>query len=255
MSTLSPHAALVAYLLRLGDNNVVLSQRLCAWVSKAPMLEEELAVANVALDLLGQGRWWWGLAGSLMEPARTEDELAFWREPHEFQSLLLVEQPNGHYADTLVRQFLFDAWHHLVLADLMGASDDRIAALATKAQREVSYHLRRSSQWLIRLGRGTAQSQQRTQQALSRLWPYVDELFSPDAVDEAMAQAGVCTPVQQLRRPWMAYVQEVLSLAVLSLPPACAPVVGGKQGQHGEHLAFMLMEMQHLQHSHPGATW
>lgn len=255
MSTCDRDAALVTYLLRLGDNDVVLSQRLCAWVSKAPMLEEELALANVALDLLGQGRLWWGLAGRLMVPVQTEDELAFWRDPHQFHNLLLVEQPNGDFADTMSRQFLFDAWHHVLMADLMGASEERVAAMASKAQREVSYHLRRSSQWLIRLGRGTPQSHQRTQDALVRAWPYVDEMFRPDAVDDAMAKAGVCTPLEQLHRPWRDYVQQVLSAAGLALPPATAPVLGGKQGQHGEHLAFMLMEMQHLQRSHPGATW
>ena len=249
-------AVLYQYLLRLGDNALVLSQRLGEWCGKGPALEEDMALTNVALDLLGQSRLWLSYAAELAGDGADEDSLAFLRDAPQFRNTLLVEQPNGNYADTLVRQFFFDAWHSLALRELSRSHDEKIAAIAQKASKEVTYHLRRSSDLVVRLGDGTERSRQLVQAAVDGLWRFTGELFESDALDSAMASQHVGFDPTALRAEWLGYVTEVLEEGTLKVPAAGAWMQGGgKQGVHTEHLSRLLGEMQVLQRTHPGATW
>ena len=244
------------YLTRLGDTVLILSQRLSEWCGKGPALEEDMALTNVALDLLGQARLWLSYAAEVEGAGKDEDALAFLRDASQFRNLLLVEQANGSYADTLTRQFLFDAWHALALRRLQTSSDPRMAEIAAKALKEVSYHLRRSSDLVVRLGDGTERSRAFMQSALDTLWPYVCEMFTGDTVDAAMVEAGIGFDPAALHAEWVAYIREVCEEATLRMPPADAwGHKGGKQGRHTEHLSRLLAEMQVLQRAHPGASW
>ncbi|MBV7537282.1 phenylacetate-CoA oxygenase subunit PaaC [Duganella sp. sic0402] len=246
----------VNYLLRLGDNALILSQQLSQWCGKGPALEEDMALTNVALDLLGQTRLWYEYAAELEGAGRDEDKLAYLRDAHDFKNCLLLEQPNGNYADTLVRQFYFDTWHYFLIDGLTRSSDARIAAIAEKSLKEVTYHLRRSGDLMVRLGDGTEFSRARTQAAVDALWMYSGEVFAYDAVDEAMVAAGVAPAAAELRTQWLAHVAEILAEATLTMPPADAWMQkGGKQGRHSEHLGYILAEMQFLQRAYPGAVW
>ncbi|MCC2656669.1 MAG: paaC [Panacagrimonas sp.] len=248
--------ALHPYVLRLGDNALVLSQRLGEWCGKGPALEEDMALTNVALDLLGQARMWLSYAAELQGDGADEDSLAYHRNAPEFRNLLLVEQPNGSYADTLVRQFFFDAWHALALRELGRSSESRVAGIAQKAAKEVAYHLRRSSDLIVRLGDGTARSHEMMQAAVDNLWRFTGEMFETDAIDAAARAAGAGFDATSLRREWLAYVGEVLETGTLRMPPPEAWMQkGGKQGVHSEHLSRLLAEMQVLQRTHPGAKW
>lgn len=244
------------YLLRLGDDALILAQQLSQWCGKGPALEEDMALTNVALDLLGQARLWLSYAGEVEGAGRDEDQLAFLRDAHEFRNLLLVEQPNGHYGQTLARQFYFDSRHYFLLRELIKSSDERIAAIAEKSIKEVSYHVRRSSDLVVRLGDGSAESQRRMQAALDDMWMYTGEMFKSDALDEAMARQGIAPAPESLRQPWLEHLSEVFDEAKLALPPVDTWMQkGGRQGVHGEHLGFLLAEMQFLQRAYPGAQW
>jgi ring-1,2-phenylacetyl-CoA epoxidase subunit PaaC len=247
------------YLLRLGDSPLVLAQRLGAWVGKGPILEEDIALTNVGLDLLGHARLWLGYAGEVEAryagKGRSEDELAFLRDGDAFRNLLLVEQPNGNFADTIARQFLFDAWHLRALDALSRSRDPRIAEIAAKSAKEVKYHVERSGDWVIRLGDGTDESHAKMQAAIDTLWPYTGEMFAPDATELALVDAGIAADVRALEAPWQQEVDAVLAEATL-VPPAGAHMQkGGKTGVHTEHLGYMLAEMQFLQRAYPGAHW
>ncbi len=244
------------YLLRLGDNALILGQRLTEWCGKGPALEEDMALANVALDLIGQARLWLSYAGEVEGAGRGEDELAFLRDAHDFRNLLLVEQPNGTYADTLVRQFFFDTWHYHLLQQLTRSADAQIAAIAEKAIKEVSYHLRRSGDLIVRIGDGTTQSHAKTQAAVDTLWMYTGEMFDRDDVADVLAAQGVVGNPADLRAPWLAHVRAILSEATLTTPPADAWMQkGGQRGRHTENLGYVLAEMQFLQRAYPGAQW
>jgi len=247
--------ALFEYALRLGDNCLILGQRLSAWVGHAPVLEEDIALANVALDMIGQARLWLELAGEAEAEGRSADDLAYHRDAGAFRNLLLVEQPNGDFAHTTMRQFLFDAWHCPLLAALAGAADSRVAGIAGKAVKEASYHLVRSTGLVISLGDGTAESQARMQTALDDLWPYAGEMFMADAIDEAMSAAGIAPALENIRGQWDAHVSRTLAEATLSRPEAGYLQKGGKRGVHTEHLGYLLAEMQFLQRAYPGAAW
>lgn len=244
------------YLLRLGDTALILSQRLSQWCGKGPALEEDMALTNVALDLLGQARMWLSYAGETEGKGRDEDRLAYLRDAHDFRNFLLVEQPNGTYADTLARQFLFDAWHYFLQQELTRSADPRIAEIAEKSLKEVSYHLRRSGDLVVRLGDGTEQSHRMMQDAFNDLWMYTGEMFEADALDDAMAQQGIAPRLSDLKAPWLAHLKEVFEEATLAMPPVDAWMQkGGKQGLHTEHLGYLLAEMQFLQRAYPGAQW
>lgn len=244
------------WLLRCGDNALVLSQRLSEWCGKGPALEEDMAATNVALDLLGQATLWLAYAGEIEGKERDEDQLAFLRDAHDFRNALLVEQPNGDYGDTLMRQFYFDTWHYFFLKALQQSVDARIAGIAEKSLKEVSYHLRRSGDLIVRLGDGSAESHRRMQQSADQLWMYTGELFTADALDSAMAQQGIAPDLAPLREDWLAHVREIFAEATLTVPdPAAWMQSGGKTGRHTEHLGFLLAEMQFLQRAYPGVQW
>jgi len=248
------------FLLRMGDNTLVLGHRISEWCGHSPILEEDIAMANVALDLIGQTQFWLGLAadnGACVkegEPADA-DALAYLRDAAAFRNFLLVEQPNGDYANTLMRQFLFDAWHWQQLQALEKSQDSRVAEIAAKAIKEVSYHLERSSQMTIRLGDGSPESHKRMQAALDALWEYTGEMFIDDAVDEAVAEAGMAPLPSTLREAWLHSVREVCEHATLKIPANDWTHKGGKQGRHTEHLGHLLATMQFLQRAYPGLTW
>lgn len=248
-------AAKLEFLLRLGDNALVLAQRLSEWCGKGPVLEEDLATTNTALDLIGQARLWLGYAGELEDRGRDEDALAYRRDAHEFRNALLVEQPNGHYGDTIARQFYFDAFHLPLLRALSASRDPRIAEIAAKSAKEAAYHLERSTDWVIRLGDGTDESHARMQQSADDLWMYTGELFEADAVDREMAAAGVAPDLAALREPWVAMVRKVFAEATLTVPGDGHMQRGGKQGVHTEKLGYLLAEMQFLQRAYPDARW
>jgi ring-1,2-phenylacetyl-CoA epoxidase subunit PaaC len=246
----------VNYLLRLGDNALILSQQLSQLCGKGPAMEEDMALTNVALDLLGQTRLWLDYAGELEGAGRDEDQLAFLRDAHDFKNCLLLEQPNGNYADTIVRQFYFDTWHYFLLQGLARSADPRVVDVAEKSLKEVTYHLRRSGDLVVRLGDGTAESHAKTQAAASRLWPYTGEMFKYDAVDLAMVAAGVAPAAEELRAQWLEHVGEIFAEATLAMPaPDAWMQKGGKQGTHTEHLGFLLAEMQFLQRAYPNSEW
>ncbi len=246
---------LLRYLLRLGDTSLVLGQRLGEWVGHAPALEEDLGLANLALDLIGQARLLLSYAGEVEGRGRDEDALAFLRDAPQFLNLTLAEQPNGDFAHTLVRQFLLDAWQVQVYEGLCASTDARLAAIAAKAVKESRYHLRFSSGWLIRLGDGTDESHRRTQAALDSAWRFTAELFIADEVDERMAAAGIAPRLALLQPRWEANVDDVLREATLQRPASVHYRWHGKRGVHTEHLGHMLAEMQHLQRTYPGAQW
>jgi len=251
--------ALFQYLLRMGDTTLVLSQRLSEWTGHGPVLEEEMAVANTALDLLGQARMWLTLAGEVEGRGRDEDGLAYLRDAPQYRNYLLAERPNGHYGDTVARQFVFDVWHYLLLERLQGSSDERVAAIAAKAVKEAAYHARRSGDLLVRLGDGTELSHRRMQEAIEDVWRHTGELFIDDAVTRELAQRSVAPLHENLYAPWREHVAGIVAEATLALPPAEAASHpahrGGIQGRHTEALGYLLAEMQHLQRSYPGATW
>jgi ring-1,2-phenylacetyl-CoA epoxidase subunit PaaC len=247
------------YLLRLGDSPLILAQRLGEWVGKGPIIEEDMALTNVGLDLLGQARLWLGYAGEVearfAPPGRDEDQLAFLRDAGAFRNLLIAEQPNGDFADTTARQFLFDAWHVLVLQALGQSKDARIAEIAAKGAKEAAYHVERSGDWVIRLGDGTDESHARMQAAVDELWMYTGEMFVPDATELALIEAGLAADVRTLAAPWRQHVDAVFAEARLAAPEAAYMQKGGKQGVHTEHLGHLLAEMQFLQRAYPGARW
>jgi ring-1,2-phenylacetyl-CoA epoxidase subunit PaaC len=242
------------YLLRQGDNALILSQQLSRLCGKGPALEEDMALTNVALDLLGQTRMWLGYAAELQ--GGDEDTLAFLRDAQDLRCCLLVEQPNGNYADTMMRQFYFDTWHYFLMQGLLTSTDPRVAEIAEKSIKEVTYHLRRSGDLVVRLGDGTAESHAKTQQAANALWMYSGEVFLYDAVDNAMVEQGVAPPSETLRAAFLEHVSEIFTEATLTMPdPNAWMQRGGKQGRHTEHLGFILAEMQFLQRAYPGAEW
>jgi ring-1,2-phenylacetyl-CoA epoxidase subunit PaaC len=246
---------LYRYMLRLGDLSLVLGQRLGEWVGHAPVLEEDLGLANTALDLVGQARLLLAYAGEIEGRGRGEDEVAFLRQQGEYLNPTLVEQPNGDFGETIVRQVLIDAFQLELYERLSGSSDERLAAIAAKAVKETRYHWRYSSSWLVRLGDGTEESHLRVQRALDRLWPYTVELFEEDELDREMAERGIAPRLAEVRAAWSKHIDELLAEATLRRPLDRPHSWFGKRGEHSEHLGYLLAEMQYLQRSYPGARW
>jgi ring-1,2-phenylacetyl-CoA epoxidase subunit PaaC len=239
--------------LRMGDSTLILGHRVSEWCGHAPVLEEDIALANIALDLIGQAQMWLGLAGETL--GRSADELAFLRDAGGFRNLLICERPNGDFGQTIMRQCLFDGWHLSMLRGLAGSSEARVAEVAAKAEREVAYHLERSSDLVIRLGDGTEESHARMQAALDTLWPWVGEMFRGDVLDGELAAARIAPAPESLRAEWDATMGEILAESTLTRPESDFVQLGGKQGRHTEHLGHLLAEMQFLQRAYPGATW
>lgn len=247
---------LFEYLLRQGDNALVLGHRVSEWCGMAPAIEEDIALANTGLDLIGQTQMWLGYAAEVEDKDRDADALAFRRDVWDFRNLLLVEQTNGDFGKTLMRQFLFDAFNVLNLTALTQASDPRIAEIAAKTVKEAEYHLERSRETVIALGDGTEESNARMQKALTVLWPFAGEMFVADDVDVAMFDAGIAPDLTQLRKDWDVIVLPSLNSAMLTVPDSDFAHKGGKNGvRHTEHLGHMLATMQYLQRAYPDARW
>jgi ring-1,2-phenylacetyl-CoA epoxidase subunit PaaC len=251
----SNKAISAAYATRLGDNALVLGQRMIELVAASPELEEELANANFSLDYIGQARMFYTYAGECEGAGRTEDDFAFLRPENEYRNLLLVEQPNGHFGDSTVRAVLFESWYVLLLDALTRCADDGIAAIAERAIKEVRYHVRHSSQWLVRLGDGTEESHSRAQASLDNLWRFTGEMFASDELDKQMRESLHGPDLAAIETQWRKNVAAIVAEARLELPGDQWMASGGKQGKHTEHFGFLLAEMQHLQRAYPGAEW
>ncbi len=246
---------LFSYVLRLGDLSLVLGQRLGEWVGHSPALEEDLGLANIALDLIGQARLLLGYAGRIEGRGRDEDGLAFLRDHADYLNPTLAEQPNGDFGHTIVRQVFIDVFQWELYERLTASSDEQLAAVAAKAVKETRYHLRYSGGWLVRLGDGTPESHARVASALERLWPLTAELFAEDDVDRRMADRGIAPRLDDLRTAWNARIDALLAEATLDRPTDRPYPWFGKQGVHSEHLGYLLAEMQYLQRTYPGARW
>lgn len=247
---------LFEFLLRQGDNALVLGHRTSEWCGHGPALEEDIALANTALDLIGQTKLWLSYAGEVENKGRDADALAYHRDAYDFRNLLMLELPNDDFGRTLIRQFLFDAFQVPWLSALSGSSNERVAQIAAKSHKEALYHLDRSSGTVIALGDGTDESNQRMQTALDYVWPYSGEMFVDDEIDEAMHTEGVAPLPSSLHKSWLTQLNVVLQAAQLQQPESAFAHKGGREGrQHTEHLGHMLSTMQILQRSYPGADW
>ena len=247
--------ALFEYTLRLGDDSLILGQRLSEWCGHGPILEEDIALTNIALDLIGQATTLLNYAGDCEGEGRDGDALAFLRFDRQYKNLLLVEQPNGDFGSTIMRQFLFDAFRKPFFEVLQHSSDKTLAAIAEKSLKETKYHLKHSSEWVIRLGDGTEESHERIQEALNDLWRYTDELFYEDEVDRELYQLGIAPSLDAIRTSWHQTVNAVIEEATLTIPTNNWKYAGGRKGMHSEHLGYMLAEMQYMQRSYPNMEW
>ncbi|HEX6600022.1 MAG TPA: 1,2-phenylacetyl-CoA epoxidase subunit PaaC [Gemmatimonadaceae bacterium] len=250
--------ALFEYLQRLGDDRLILGHRLSEWCGHGPILEEDIALANVALDLLGQASILLRMAGEIEGQGRDEDALAYFREAVDFRNCQLVELPKGDFGFTIARQFLFDVYDVVLLESLTKSSNAELAAIAAKSLKEARYHVRHSGEWMLKLGDGTDESHRRVQSALDYLWRFTAELFAMDDVDAELVQAGIAPDLAELKPKWESLVREVLDRATLTVPndvPRLPRTRGGRTGAHTEHLGHLLAEMQIVARSHPGAKW
>ena len=243
------------YLLRLGDSSLIIGHRLSEWCGHGPILEEDIALINIALDFVGNATSLLGYAAQVEGKGRTEDELAYLRNEREFRNLLLVEQPNGDYAFTITRQFLFDTYTFFLYEELKNSKDETIAALAVKSHKEITYHLRHTTQWMCRLGDGTDESHTRMQTALNELWMFTSDLFDMDTVDEVLIKEGIAVDLNKVKAAWEKHVTEVITEATLLIPVTNIKQKGSREGKHSEHLGFLLAEMQYIPRSYPGAKW
>jgi len=253
---LQTRTALFEFLLRLGDDRLVLGHRLSEWCGHAPVLEEDIALTNIALDEIGQAAAFLHLAGEVEAKHRTEDDLAYFREATHFRNVQLIEQPNGDFALTIVRQFFFDTYSYLLLDELQKSTYVHLAGIAAKGFKEATYHLRHSKEWMLRLGDGTEESHRKVQDAVNNLWRFTTELFLFDEVEQRLASQGIIPNLENLHQRWMEIADAVLSSATLTIPPEeTYPVSGSRKGKHSEHLGHLLAEMQILARSYPDARW
>lgn len=248
-------APLFEFLLRLGDDRLILGHRNAEWCGHGPILEEDIAITNIALDLTGAAQLFLDLAGRVEGQGRDADALAFWRDETQFRNLQMVELPRGDFAVTMVRQLFFSAWTHFQFEWLKQAKHDELAGIVAKAQKENRYHLRHAGEWVVRLGGGTEESHQRAQEAVTALWPWTGEMFATDEVDQAVRTELGLAEQPPIEQEWRATVDEVLRRAGLTVPDVPMRMTGGRKGRHTESLGRLLAEMQIVARSHPGATW
>ncbi|BCH20642.1 1,2-phenylacetyl-CoA epoxidase subunit PaaC [Mesorhizobium sp. L-8-3] len=248
----TPH---VLYVLRRADDALVLGHRLSEWCGHAPMMEEDMALANMALDLIGQARSLYAHAGEIEAAGHDEDAFAYRRDEHDYRNLLLVEQPNGDFARTILRQFLYAAFADLYWRAMMASKDATLSAVAAKAEKEMAYHVRHTAEWVIRLGDGTDESRRRILDALELLWPFTGELFEVDEADRAVIEAGIGVDPEELRVAWREAIRPVFEEAGLAVPADGWMQKGGRSGRHSEHLGHLLTELQYVQRAVPGAVW
>ena len=246
---------LVLYVLRRADDALILGHRLSEWCGHAPVLEEDMALANMGLDLLGQARELYGYAAKVEGKGNDEDKFAYLRDVRQYRNLLLLEQPNGDFARTMVRQFFYSAFADLYWRAMMKSADATLAAIAAKSEKESAYHLRHSSEWIVRLGDGTAESHARAQTAIDDLWAFTGELFDVDDSERALIDAGIAVDPAGLRPQWLKTISGVVGEATLALPKNDWMQQGGRSGRHSEHLGHLLSELQSMQRTFPGATW
>jgi ring-1,2-phenylacetyl-CoA epoxidase subunit PaaC len=246
---------LVLYTLRRADDALILGHRLSEWCGHAPMLEEDMALANMGLDLIGQARELYTYAAKVEGAGNDEDKLAYLRDVRQYRNLLLVEQPNGDFARTIIRQFFYSAFADPYWRAMMASKDETLAAIAAKSEKESAYHLRHASEWVIRLGDGTEESHRRVQAAVDDLWAFTGEMFHTDASDIELIASGIAVDPETLRQTWQRTVADVLAVATLDMPKGEWMQKGGRSGSHSEHLGHLLSELQSLQRSFPGATW
>jgi ring-1,2-phenylacetyl-CoA epoxidase subunit PaaC len=246
---------LVLYTLRRADDALILGHRLSEWCGHAPMLEEDMALANMGLDLLGQARELFSYAAKVEGNGNDEDKFAYLRDVRQYRNLLLLEQPNGDFARTMVRQLFYAAFADLYWRAMMKSRDATLAAIAAKSEKESAYHLRHSSEWIVRLGDGTAESHARAQTAIDDLWAFTGEMFEVDDSERASIDAGIAVDPMVLRPPWFKLVSDIVSQATLVLPQNNWMQQGGRNGRHSEHLGHLLSELQSMQRTFPGATW
>lgn len=247
--------ALIDYTLHLADNSLILGQRNSEWCGHGPVLEQDIAITNISLDLIGQARNFYQYAASLIGNDTTEDTLAYLRKEREFKNCLLVEQPKGDWAQTILRQFFFSQYQYLLFQQLQKSSDEQLTAIANKALKEVTYHLRWSSEWVIRLGDGTEESHKRMLNAIDELWRYTGEMFEVASYELEVAVKGFGIDVSILKESWMSKVSEVFNEATLVVPEKVFMQPGGKEGRHTEHLGYILTELQYMQQAYPGCKW
>lgn len=243
------------YVLRLADNILILGQRLGEWCGHGPVLEQDIALTNIALDLIGQSRMLYQYAAEIRNDGSTEDDLAMKRDVFDFYNCLLVEQPNGDWGRTIVRQFFFDTYHYYLQEALVNSADPRLSEIARKSFKEVAYHAQYSAEWVIRLGDGTEESHERVQNAVNELWTFTGELFTPDALDRNMNEQGIGPDLEAIATNWNKKVNEILDIATLKIPEDTFMQSGGKQGEHVEHLGFILAELQFMQRAYPDMKW
>ncbi|UOQ77705.1 phenylacetate-CoA oxygenase subunit PaaC [Hymenobacter sp. 5516J-16] len=246
---------LFAYVLQLADTSLILAHRLSEWCGHGPILEQDLAMANIALDLLGEARSYYQYAAELEGKGRTEDDLAYLRSAVEYRNPLLVEQPNGDFASTIVRQFIYDCFHYHLLLQLKSGPDAQLAAIAEKSVKEAAYHIKWSSEWVIRLGDGTEESRRRVEKAISNLWRYAGELTNPSTTEKALQAAGLLPDYAPIQQQIDNHVTRVFEEATLPVPQGVFMQKGGKDGRHSEHLGYLLAELQYLQRTYPGLQW
>ncbi|MDE2242288.1 MAG: phenylacetate-CoA oxygenase subunit PaaC [Bradyrhizobium sp.] len=246
---------LVLYTLRRADDALILGHRLSEWCGHAPMLEEDMALANMGLDLLGQARELYGYAAKVEGRSNDEDRFAYLRDVRQYRNLLLVEQPNGDFARTMVRQFFYAVFADLYWRGMMRSSDTTMAAIAARSEKESAYHVRHSSEWIVRLGDGTEESHRRAQAAIDDLWAYTGEMFAVDDSERGLIDRGIAIDPAALRAPWLKTIAAVVGEATLALPGNDWMQKGGRDGRHSEHLGHLLSELQSMQRSFPGATW
>lgn len=243
------------YILRIGDNALILGQRLSEWCGHGPVIEEDLALTNIALDLIGQARLLLTHAGQLEGKGRDEDQLAFLRVERDYRNVTLLEIPNEDFARTMVRNLLFSAFQSLLWEKLTASTDSGLAAIAEKSLKETRYHFNHAAEWVIRLGDGTAVSHEKTQSALNYLWPYTAEFFTPDNTDDYIASASIGPAWHTLEDAWYAVIHPILEEATLDIPVLTPFRSYGKQGRHSEHMGHLLATMQYMQRTYPGAQW
>lgn len=246
---------LVLYTLRRADDALILGHRLSEWCGHAPILEEDMALSNIALDLLGQARELYSYAARVEGKDNDEDKLAYLRDVRQYRNLLLLEQPNGDFARTMARQLFCSTFADLYWRAMMKSGDATLAAIAAKSEKESAYHLRHSSEWIIRLGDGTEESHARAQTAIDDLWAFTGEMFEVDSSERALIDAGIAVDPASLRPQWLKTVSDILNEATLALPMGDWMQQGGRDGRHSEHLGHLLSELQSMQRTFPGATW
>lgn len=251
----SNNTALFNYLLQLGDNSLILGQRLSEWCGHGPILEQDIALSNIALDQLGQAKNWLEYAASIEGKGRNEDDLAFLRNVWEYRNVLLVEQPNKDWAHTIIRNFLYDAFNFYLNSELTKSTDNQIAAIASKSLKEITYHLRYSSEWTIRLGDGTQESHDRMQAALDNLWMFKGELFEMSEADISMLEAGIGVDLSKIQSSFEEKLKSILAEATLKIPENTWAQSGGKKGNHSESFGHLLSELQYMQRAYPNMEW